>query len=261
VAVLDDYRIGPSYQAGMLKSGLKWLQFASASFEQLLWADWILNASPAVSESMYQTLLQRHEQKLLLGPKYAILRAEFSSPRKLRTTRPRALRILVTFGAGDDRGAMLFVLQALYGRIPNSTLVAVSGSRNPRNSEIKEWFASLDSGRAILYIDPKPIRPIFASCDLAVMSGGTTTFEIAACGVPMVLLTIAENQLAQALAWGEIGAALYLGVYGDVSKERLVFQVKQISDNQNQRQRMSEICSSSVDGRGAERVALELLNA
>jgi len=258
VAVLDDYHIDVTYQKIMLESGVKWLQF-DALANRPLWAEWVLNASPAATPEKYHNLLKRRKQKVLAGPRYAILRPEFSNPYKQLRRSKGGLRILVTFGGGDDRGAILFVLRTLYESLPDATFTVVSGMNNPRNSAIQDWVSQRDKERVILHINPQEIQRIFSSCDLAVMSGGTTTFEVATCGVPMVLLTIADNQVRQARGWAEHRAAIYLGAYGGVLPKQLWEATCSLRADMARMKKMSESCTQAVDGFGANRVAAELI--
>ena len=112
VVVLDDYRVGIIYQKVILEAGLKWLQFDGRA-DRPLWADWVVNANPAARQEDYARHLQKPGARALLGPQYAVLRPEFSAVTPRRYEKSKVTEVLVTFGGGDDRGAILFVLQAL----------------------------------------------------------------------------------------------------------------------------------------------------
>lgn len=254
-AVLDDYRIDEAYQLSLRAAGLRWLQFDGGS-DKALWADVVVNANPAVRPEDYAGVLRNPGTRLLLGPRYAILRPEFERVEPRDPGRP-VEQILVTFGGGDDRGANEFVLSSLLPVTPPDVrFLVVSGARNPSNPSLKRWVDVHGQGRVSLRIDPEQVAPLFASCDLAVMAGGTSTYEAAACGLPMILISIADNQVLQSNAWAQLGAALHLGGLASVS----VFDIRQALATISQSQGMGRERSlvRRVDGHGAYRVAVSV---
>lgn len=218
--VLDDYRVDETYQLALRKAGLRWLQFdGSASKPQ--WADFVVNANPAARAEDYTSVLRNPDTQLLLGPAYSILRPEFDQVTAREPGRTLK-KILVTFGGGDDCGANQFVLSTLLPiTTPDQHFLVISGATNPSNPSLKQWIETHGQGRVSLHIDPDLVAQLFASCDLAVMAGGNTTFEAAACGLPMIIVTIADNQWSQAEGWAAHGAAVYAGPLGAVDNARL----------------------------------------
>lgn len=252
--VLDDYRIDEAYQLSLRAAGLRWLQFDGGA-EKALWADVVVNANPAVRPEDYAGMLHNPGTRLLLGPRYAILRPEFERI-ELRGPGRHVEQILVTFGGGDDRGANEFVLSSLLPVTPpDLQFLVVSGARNPSNPSLKRWIDVHGQGRVSLHIDPEQVAPLFASCDLAVMAGGTSTYEAAACGLPMILVTIAANQVPQSRAWSEMGAAIYLGAMEHVQGSHLASAFQNVMNDHQRRQNMCLAGSQAVQGAGAKYVA------
>jgi len=228
--VLDDYRVDEAYQLAIRAAGLRWLQFDGTASKPL-WADIVLNANPATRLEDYQAVLRNPNTRVLLGPRYAILRAEFDQVIPREPGRP-VKRILLTFGGGDDRGANQFVLSTLLPIISkDQELVVVSGSTNPSNPSLKRWVDAHGEGRVSLHIDPEQVASLFASCDLVVMAGGTSTYEAARCGLPMILIAIADNQVAQSKAWSDCGCAIYLGTAKDVTESNLISAFEKITSS------------------------------
>ena len=228
--VLDDYRIDESYQLRVREAGLRWLQFDGTASKPL-WADIVLNANPAARSEDYQAVLRNPNARLLLGPRYAILRPEFDHVTPQEPGRP-IRRILLTFGGGDDRGANQFVLSTLLPvTSTEQEFVVIAGATNPSNPSLKRWIDAHGRGRVSLHIDPEQVAPLFASCDLAVMAGGTSTYEAARCGLPMILISIADNQVGQSKAWSDCGCAIYLGTTNDISERNLILAFKKLSSS------------------------------
>jgi UDP-2,4-diacetamido-2,4,6-trideoxy-beta-L-altropyranose hydrolase len=252
--VLDDYRVDENYQLHLHDAGVKWLQFDGAAC-QPLWADLILNANPAVQSSDYTGLVRNPDAQLLLGPAYALLRSEFPHPRQKSPGGPLE-DVLVTFGGGDDRGAVEFVLTTLLPRATeNLNVTILSGAANVRNKSLERWIAQHGEGRVRLLINPDEVAPLFAEAQLVIMAGGTTTYEAASCGAPMILMTIASNQVLQSRAWQQLGAAEYLGAFDEVDAASLAECFGHLQHDDLRRLAMSQAGRQAVDGRGAERVA------
>lgn len=256
-AVLDDYRVDDDYQKIIRAAGLPWLQFAGVTRHNL-WANAFTDPSPGEQPVFYKEFLRADDVKLLLGPAYVALRSEFAGLAPVDRSQVR--RILVTFGGGDDLGAILFTLSALLPAAPHGIEFAVvSGLHNPRNPQIADWIEAQGNGRVSLHINPPDIARLFNSCDLAVMGGGTTTYEVAACGIPMIILTIADNQIRQVAGWEASGAGIFPGRLGEVEPGRLVNTCLGLIGDSARRKRMSETARGMVDGRGAARLAAELM--
>lgn len=251
LAIVDDYRVDEAYQKVLREAGIHWLQFNDGP-RMPLWADFALNPSPEATVSAYRQVVCAPETKLLIGPKFAMLRREFTAP-AAPLPPPNARRILVTFGGGDDRGAVLKTLQTLLPALPDAfRFVVVSGAHNPRNTEIAAWIEAHGSGRAQLHVNPPEVASLFSGCSLAVMAGGGTTYEANFCRLPMLLIAIADNQVAHSKAWQAVGAARYLGRLENLTPDVLVSQMRAALDTQAGAKRL-------VDGHGRTRVAKLML--
>jgi UDP-2,4-diacetamido-2,4,6-trideoxy-beta-L-altropyranose hydrolase len=257
-AVLDDYRVDESYQLTVRAAGLRWVQFDGTA-RKPLWADLIVNANPAAHPEAYANVLRNPETQLLLGPRYAILRPEFASVAPRDPPRP-VKRILVTFGGGDDRGAIKFVLSTLLPETPSSVdFLVISGSRNPSNPSLVEWVEAYGQHRVNLHIDPPQVAPLFMSCDLAIMAGGMTTYEAACCGLPMILIAVADNQLAQSLAWASQGAAIHLGSFNVLNPSLIKSKFRDTYSDASKLLNLAKSASMLIDAHGANRVAKTII--
>lgn len=254
-AVLDDYRIDIAYQRRLRQAGLPFLIFDGAVRRRML-ADIVLNTNPAATPELYAPVLDNRDARLLLGPKYAILRPEFSEISRRRHD-GTVERVLVTFGGGDDRGGIVAVLSALCGRPLRFTVI--SGRDNPRNQANRDWIARYCADRVDYHVGPPNVAELMVGCDLAVMAGGTSTYEAACCGLPMILIAIAENQIAQSRALAEKGAALFLGGLTTDMAPRLLNVFRLLADEPDSLRSMAVRGGLLVDGGGAGRVAGEIL--
>lgn len=258
-AVLDDYRVDADYQKLLSASGLHWLQFDGTA-KKPLWADLIVNPSPAKRVAEYRNVVHNPASQLLLGPAYAVLRAGFPPVDSLRPAGRPIEKILVAFGGGDDRGGIEFALSSLIGNAPvDWRYVVISGGHNPRNPELTGWVEAHGQGRVSLLINPDNVAEIMADCDLAVMAGGTSIYEASSCLLPMVLIAIADNQIQQAKAWAVAGAALFLGSLHEVDASQLSFAVSKLAAADALRHDLAVKAADLVDGKGAQRLASKII--
>ena len=258
-AVLDDYRTDESFQQVLKDEGLIWMQHFDASKPNRFWADMIVHGSPSETAERWRPHLLNPHTEMLFGPSFSVLRPEFPPP-KLQPDEREVRTILVSFGGGNDQGAVLLTLKALSDRTAQNIRFAVmSGSRNPNIPAIRAWIGEHAEDRVALHVEPKDIAGLFASCDLAILGGGISIYEAAACGLPMVVTALADNQLRQCDAWEKLGAAIFLGPLRNVTPGLLAERVVPLIADQARRARMTRIGKNAVDGRGASRLADHLL--
>ncbi len=249
--VLDEPRVDDDFQFALYESGYPWLQFDGTA-KKSIWAHWVLNALPNASAEKYACVLKNPKTELLLGPKYAILRPEFEAARNI-AKKSQPFCILLSFGGGDDRGALAWSLETLSPLLGDGLHIKViSGHANPRNEENLE-LAKKISGEWIHYaIQPDEPWKIMTECQLAVMASGTTAHEANCCRLPMILMSIAENQHEPGLAWENAHQAHYLGDWSSIDQQTLLQTVKKS---------IVKVCTEKlhseplVDGHGAIRVA------
>lgn len=100
------------------------------------------------------------------------------------------------------------------------------------------------------------------SCDVAISAGGTTLYELCACGIPAICLEVADNQ-AGAKVWQQEDYMEYAGnafqnMSGcvDYCERALVRYRKDTAMRKRRSHRMQQL----VDGNGAKRIAEYIVN-
>ena len=190
---------------------------------------------------------------LAVGSKFALLRREFElARRRLRTTRLRGHRVVVSMGGGDAPGAIDRVLEGLADLDARVDVLLGPRSRRPirRPNGTKTGI--------VIRRSPPVMAPHFLAADLAVTGGGSTLYEVAACGTPAISLSLNPSQETHARRWSELGATEYLGLVDRVSPEDLGSTVHTLLGDASRRRRMATKGRSIVDGRGTDRVATML---
>jgi UDP-2,4-diacetamido-2,4,6-trideoxy-beta-L-altropyranose hydrolase len=250
--VLDDYRIHDDYQLVLKYKGMHWLQFDGAA-QKNLWADWVVNAVPGIAPDLYADRLMNPHTRLLLGPDYALLRPEFTAQTPLGTTARKARRVFVFAGGGDDKQVLKLLLSSLLSLAVPLTVCVVTTSNNPGLNDLVLWIEQQGQHKIELHIDASDMSALMRSCSMALVSGGTVTYEVNATGLPMVLFSMAQNQNAQAQAWVASASAQYLGDYQSLSVAAVQTAVMQcLQDEHKPVKRL-------VDGQGARRIVQEMM--
>jgi len=177
-------------------------------------------------------------RKTLVGPRYTILRPEFAVAPLRPVFRPRAERILISFGGTDPAGLNRRFSNALSGYRP---LVLVGPGADPTGIS-----GVLGKGRNM--------AQCMTSADLVITSQGRTQYEAAAIGVPCI--TIAANERESRHV--RVPGSLHLGLHAAVSDGQLCEAVHRLSGAPELRAEMGETAKGAVDGRGLERVVYRI---
>lgn len=194
------------------------------------------------------------------GWEWVLLRKEFARAENYQPagdkTRPM---LLITMGGSDPHMLtcrVVTAINALKGDFDISLLLG------PGFSGLEELEASLSEAKRkyiIVNNENKPWR-LFGRADLAVASFGVTAYELAAAGVPSILLGISEDHAQAASSFENAGIAFNLGLHSAVRDESIRQAVSSLVADQLLRQQMAAKAHELVDGRGAERIAELIYN-
>lgn len=252
-AVIDHYGADTAYQKQLYDANLRWMQFDGCA-QQPIWAKWVINPSLSSHTCDYESVLQRKDTRLFLGPEFAFLRPEFNKWKSRAEFRKSVEKILLTFGGGDDRGAIVFCLESIKHLSPDIERLILTTGDNPGKDNILHWLKK-NPINARLILDETEIARRIVESDLGITAGGMTTFETAAMGLPCLIVHIADNQIRNAEAWHEAGVSINLGSLDELKHEDLYRHVKHLIENPEKRMTMHKLGMPLVDGRGVERVA------
>ena len=250
--VLDDYRINDDYQHILQKSDLHWLQFDGTGRKNL-WADWVVNTIPGATAALYADKLKNPRARLLLGPDYALLRPDFARQSSPDTVQKKEGRVFVFAGGGDDKQVLKLLLGSILSMEASLRICVVTTSNNPGLNDLLNWIDHHGIGKVEIHIDAQDVPALMRSCALAIGSAGTVTYEINCTGLPMVLFSMVDNQIAQAQAWAESTGAKYLGDYRQLAVAAIQGAMSELLVN------LDTPVKRLVDGQGAGRIVQEMM--
>lgn len=241
--VLDGYAFDEAYRRAMRRrTRLAVIDDAGAPDIQ---ADLVVNGNIYANEGLYGN----SHARLLVGPRYALLRRAFREPPK----RIETADIVLSLGGSDPDGRTAPLLQALAARELRG--VVVIGPHQAMSDAIRVMAAS--HGWQVLESSTS-MEAVLSRAAVAVIGAGTTALECARLGVPMVAVRIADNQARVATALHESG----LAEVGDgTDLEGVAAATAGLIGDSPRLKRMAHRGPRLVDGRGAIRVAGEMRDA
>lgn len=198
----------------------------------------------------------RSNARLLIGPRFALLRPEFNRFADWeRETPARVRRILVTLGGSDPGGLTAEVVRQVRAELGDVSLTVVVGGGNPRSQALRAELEGEGSTRVVHA--PPDMAQLMAAADLGVSAAGSTTAELAFMQLPSVLLVVAANQRPVAAALDAAGAARLAGEVigaGPMVPGELRRIVRDLAADADARREIASAGRALVDGRGARRV-------
>jgi UDP-2,4-diacetamido-2,4,6-trideoxy-beta-L-altropyranose hydrolase len=249
--VVDGYRFGSAYQRALRAADLKVLFVDDDGNAAPYCADLVLNQNVHASEGLYPD--RAEHTRLLLGPRYILLRREFAFWRKRPfEIAPQARRILVTMGGSDPDNVTEHILRVLLAE-PNLELTAVVGGSNPHLASIEQLVEKANCSIRLLK-DVSDMAAVMVWADLAVAGAGTTSWEMCMLGLPAALCVLAPNQERIANELARLGAAADLGDAAGAPADALGNVLCELIRSQAKRTAMSARGREIVDGLGPERV-------
>jgi UDP-2,4-diacetamido-2,4,6-trideoxy-beta-L-altropyranose hydrolase len=200
--------------------------------------------------------------RLLLGTRYMMLRREFwryHDARRMACT--GSSRVLVSMGGSDPQDHASRVIEALERLAPRGLeATVVVGAANPRLEALrKRAFAS--SATIALRHNVEDMAALMRDADLAVAAAGTTVWELAYMGVPMLLGSTVEAERVLARRLADHQGCHYVGDFQDCTPEKLARAIERLVDDAPLRRRLARAANGLVDGKGGERIVSAMRQA
>ena len=244
--VADGYDFGLDWQRAVREDGPKLLCFDDLGGTAFI-ADLVVNQNPGAQDLSYD---MKGGGRVLAGADYVVLRRNLHHLKREVSSGPP--RILVTFGGYDADNLALAAMRELAGLETPFTAIVIC-SAGTGGLEEAETFAASHPDR-FRVTPPTDILPLMAAVDLALCAGGTTALEMAALGIPTVLVTVADNQEPSAAALAKAGCA-HLAGRGIAAFPNAAKVLEDLLRDPAAREDMGRAGTALVDGRGVERIA------
>jgi len=210
------------------------------------------------AQDRYDKLISPASTKLL-GPKYALLRKEFSEYKQSNERKNKTIdRVFVFFGGSDPDNLTATALRALsQSKLNYLSVDVVIGAANSHRAEVKALVA--EKLNATLHIQVENIAELMSKADIALGAGGTTTWERMVVGLPSIVITIADNQISFTKELDKDEYLKWLGSAENVNQSKIYDAILFAVQNTNQLKAQAIKGQALVTGMGAQILARLLI--
>jgi len=255
--VVDGYRFGRAYQDVLANAGVRAAWLDDRGLAGVKAAGLVVNPNLAIRPEWYAG--RGANTRVLLGPRYAPLRREFTTrPRSDRTHPARARRILISLGGADPDDVAPRVVGAAARTAGGPAEIRVIAG--PANARAAALGTAVPPGVEVI-ASVTDMAEALAWADVAVTGAGGTVWEALHLGVPALLVVIAEDQRGNATELDRRGIARLLGDGGSLDESRAAEEIAGLLADRARREAMSVRGQALVDGRGAARIVTVMREA
>jgi UDP-2,4-diacetamido-2,4,6-trideoxy-beta-L-altropyranose hydrolase len=183
---------------------VKWEKALAKNYKNLMVIDDMANRDHCcdilLDQNLFLDMKRRYEKRVssqclqLLGPKYALLQAEYSQLRENAKVRNSSTKNLLIFFGGSDQSnltELAFLAAHSFGS-EFSSINVVMPSASPFYHQVKKLIKPLK--KANLHCDLPSLAPLMLEADIGIGAGGATNWERFCLGLPSLVITLAKNQ-------------------------------------------------------------------
>ncbi len=154
-------------------------------------------------------------------------------------------RILILMGGTDIRQLTPIMHQLAHNIYPHAEIHTIISNHNTLTKQ----------PQTILHhqLNDKEIAELMCNCDIAISAAGQTTCELARCGLPSVLIGVADNQKEQLKKWTEDNLFMYGGWWNEPELIAHVSSKLKALCGQNTRKQRAAALQRQIDGKGTMR--------
>lgn len=222
----------------------------------------IIHYSPFAKEEEYRRIYKEEGRfpRILCGGEYIPLREEFAyQPYEVKE---KVSKVLITTGGTDQLNVAGNLLNNLLENealtfLEYHVIIGCFHSDKEGLQKLAEKHTNIS-----VHENVKNMSDFMRHCDVAISAGGTTLYELCACGIPTICLEVADNQQG-AIIWQQQDYMEYAGnAYVDMESCIIQCETSLIKymDDREMREHRSHRMQRLVDGSGAMRIAQYIVN-
>lgn len=255
--LLDLYVFDAEYMH-KLKSFAKVISFDDI-FNEYLPIDLLINYNPHYTIYNYNGRYRKKNIKLLLGMEYVPLRAQFENITAL--FRKNINNILLISGGGDKEHALLKIINEVCEKKMNLKyrFHIIAGFLNEDLDELEKIS---DNENIVLYHNVHNMAQLMRKMDIVISAAGTVLFECCKMQIPTIFYCMADNQEDVIEGFGKDNLMLYAGDIRYLSQQvptHIIEFIEYLDKNPYVREEMIVRMQNQIDGKGAERIAREII--
>ena len=212
-------------------------------------ADLLINAFIGFKNSITKNPLGT---KCLLGPKYQILNKKYENQKKITK---KKYSFLITFGGFDEQNLLETFCDELEKYLENLKVKIILGYATYQTKKLRSLKTKFPHNIDII-LETSNLKKEISQSSFGICSGGITTYEFAALGVPFAIVCQYKHQIATAKEWEKKGYAINLGYPNSKTK----YKIRKVLNDIFEKKIIINPKNNVVDGLGAKRVAQKILN-
>lgn len=249
---------------------VKWEEALTNNYKNLMVIDDIADRDHCcdilLDQNLFIDMRSRYKGRVsskclqLLGPKYALLQAEYSQLRELAKSRNSLTKNLLIFFGGSDQNnltELAFLAAHSFGS-EFSSINVVMPSASPFYHQVKKLIKPLKKVK--LHCDLPSLAPLMLEADIGIGAGGATNWERLCLGLPSLVITLAENQKQVNQDLHQMGLIELIGDSETVEIEQVKSSIKSILPR-GDLAGWSNRCMLECSGNGAKLVADAILTS
>jgi len=264
ILIVDSYNVSEKHFIS-LKQHVDKLVYIDDENKLCIPADVIINGNLTAEYLGYRKY--NNNQILLLGPQYNLIREEFKDVPS-RIINETVESVMITTGGSDSFNITKKLLEMLlkvdcFSNVKFNVLVGSGFTHvdnlvdlSKRNPGIRLF--SNQGVNHFTEIQYSSVSDLMLNSDIAISAGGSTLYEFAACGIPVLTFILAENQRFLVEKMSELGYLINLGWHHELDDMLVVNCLRLLIDDVDKRIEMSRRCQRLVDAGGAARVVRAL---
>lgn len=193
--------------------------------------------------------------RMLIGPHYALLRPEYAMWRKETVERNGNVRRILVFMGGYDLHNMTGLVLRILSEPEFKELKVdvVVGANNSHLSGIRSQANNLP--QVTLHEQRPHLADLMAKADLAIGTGGATTWERLCLCLPALVVSVAENQESACKTLERAGLIHYAGKSEMLDEQSLLRLITKMISERETLRRLSIAARNLLDGQGTARVS------
>lgn len=205
-------------------------------------ADYVINA-------LYEEPTTDHNQ--LFGAEYFVYEEEAATDGY--EVRPDVQHVLLTFGGSDPSNLSTRIARELGMRDLPYQYRLVLGPDFSFEAGIDDLPEAARS-QIDIFRDVPDMGELMRWADVAVCSGGRTVYELAAIGVPSLVVAQNSREADRMAELDDLGVVVYLGTASDLETGAAADRLVTLDDDYRRREMLNENASTFVDRRGIQRI-------
>ena len=217
--------------------------------------DMLISYGIYADEGMIKNMYPR--SVCLTGPAYAPLNKAYLECEP-KVIKEKAENILILSGGSDPAGAIKKLLAKCIA-LELKDIRVIMGRYHKDREELIKTYAS-DS--RVRIDEPVPgLKEHICKADIVLTAGGSTMYEICACGTPAVSYSLADNQNGNVRGFEKEGLIPFAGSIEDPHMPDMAAElIAKLIDDHKKRKSISGKMQNTVDGKGADRIAEALVS-